>query len=207
MASSTYFRTLQGAQLCYSWVTFGNGETTFFICQTGSGKSYIYIGGILFLPDRKRYPSRQKGLEIFKLFWFWMSFFWVCLFGFQPFWMLYESWKKTKHQSFLVVLFTWHQWLALGLHKFQFGGFQDLDHGSFPAKRKTDNFPGKLLTFWMNRLMSLTKIFGERGAFKVLFAPNLYCWFSTCKVAMNFVKVLLLMVQKSTRPPNMYETM
>ena len=73
----------------------------FSFAKLGQGNPLYTSVELFFLPARKRYPSRQKGLEIFKLFWFWMSFFLGCLFGFQPFWMLYESWKKTKHQSFL----------------------------------------------------------------------------------------------------------
>ena len=131
MASSTHFRTLQGGKLHSCAILLGDfwKRLDFFHLPN-------WVGGVLFLPDRKRYPSRQKGLEIFKLFWFWMSFFWGCLFGFQPFWMLYESWKKQTSLIFGWFYLRGHQWLALGLHKFQkMGSIPRLGSWGNPAKR------------------------------------------------------------------------
>jgi len=103
-----------------------------------------------------------------------MSFLGDVFLDFNPFgcYMNHEKNKRIIFGGSLVAP------VAEGLYKIQrcipfFGGVPIL--GSWETQQKEDNFPGELLQFWMNRLMSLTTIFGEKGAFKVLFAPNLYC--------------------------------
>ena len=156
-------------------VTFGNG-LTFFICQTGGVFSLIGKG----TPQDKKRPWDFQAVLILDVI-----FFGDVFLDFNPF-GCYMNHEKNKHHSFLggFIYVATSGWLSGSTSSKKWGAFQDSDHGE--TQQKGDNFPGKLLTFWMNRLMSLTKIFGEKGAFKVLFAPNLYCWFSTCRVTYEF---------------------
>ena len=110
----------------FSWVTFGNG-LTFFICQTGGVFSLIGKG----TPQDKKRPWDFQAVLILDVIFLRNVFL-----DFNPFgcYMNHE-----KNQTSLI--FGWfylrgHQWLALGLHKFQkMGSIPRPGSWGNPAKR------------------------------------------------------------------------